>query len=148
MTAEEECLDALNLQKKNQMTKNLNAERNPCISLFDGMWERVAESRVGLQDVNVTNRESTKRGHMRQRTLAKDVQLLSESAHDLRNAGGNAAGGGGVREVKTNPDARGKHNLGNGTSQAAKALQRALRIPSQKNQKFSQTFLLQTSTVL
>ena len=51
------------------------------------MWERVAESRVGLQEVNVTNRESTKRGHTCQRTLARMCNFLSESAHDLRNAG-------------------------------------------------------------
>ena len=74
MTTEEEYLDALNLQKK-QMMKNLSAERNPCISLLRGMWERVDESRVGLQEVHVTNRESTKWGHTCQRTLAKDVQL-------------------------------------------------------------------------
>ena len=73
MTTEEEYLDALNLQKK--VMKNLSAERNPCISLFGRMWEKVDESQVVLQEVNVTNRESTKRGHTCQRTLAKDVQL-------------------------------------------------------------------------
>ena len=62
MTAEKEYWDALNLQRKNQMMKNLSPERNLCISLFWGMWERIEESRVGLQEVNVTNRESTKRG--------------------------------------------------------------------------------------
>ena len=61
--------------EKNPMMKNLSAERNPCINLFWGMWERVDESRVRRQEVNVANRESTKRGHACQRILAKDVQL-------------------------------------------------------------------------
>ena len=76
VTTEEGYLDALSLRtKKNPMMKNLSAECNPCISHFGGMWERFDKSRVGLQEVNVTNRESTKRGHTCQRTLAKDVQL-------------------------------------------------------------------------
>ena len=45
VTTEEGYLDALDLQKKTMM-KNLSAERNPCINLFWGMWERVDESRV------------------------------------------------------------------------------------------------------
>ena len=46
------------------------------------------------------------------------------------------SGGGGIRDVKTNPDAGGKYNLGIDAAQAAKALQKALRKPSQKLESF------------
>ena len=76
MTTDEEYLDTLYFLKKNQMIKK-NEMQNAILALafLGGMWERVDESRVGLWEVNVTNRESIKQGHMCQRTLAKDVQL-------------------------------------------------------------------------
>ena len=48
MTTEEECVEALNfLKKKRNDENNLNAERNPCVSLSWWMWEKVDESRAG-----------------------------------------------------------------------------------------------------
>ena len=114
---------------------------------FWGMWERVNESRVGLQEVNVTNRESTKRGHTCQWTLAKDVQLFQWVCSWLEECRGNAAGGGGIREVKQTQTPEENTILELAPHKQPKRCKGRFGNHPQKT-KFSQTFVLQTSTVL
>ena len=100
-TTKEEYFDALNFQKKPNGRKNRHAKCNPCISLCWGMWERVDESWVGLQEVNVRIVIPQSWGHTCQWTLPKDVQLSKWVCALLKKEyKGNAASGGGITKVK------------------------------------------------